>query len=183
MGTRIAIPYAVKYPKQIQAIVLEDLHTLPAKKWILSQEKIDSYLKFKTEHTSIEKARIELQKADYSEQEIEKFEKDGRIYQSLNGDYVLGVHPYVKYITRNLISASPRTQQDFAKLNLNKTPTLLMRASNQSFVSDEGVTIMKEIQPKLKTVNIPNSKHSIHKSNPETFLKELNGFLSDLELE
>ncbi len=180
MGVRIAIPYAVTHPEQVQALVLEDLHTLPATKFNFSIEEVEFRKTFKSEHTSLHEARQEAFLHNYKSEKFESWLKDGRVKLLKNGNYHIGVHPYVSYLARNNISASQATQAAFEALNIKNTPVLLLRAEKFSCVSDEGLQLMQSTHPTIQYKFIPNSDHSIHKTATQAFINALNEFIDKI---
>ncbi len=178
VGVRVVVPYSAKHPEQVRGLILEDLHIKPAEKKVLKSEEIDKLKTFKREHASLEDAKAHMREF-YKEDKIASCLKDGRIEVREDGSVKIKVHPFVTHLMVDNISASTKTRECFHQII--SVPKLLIRADGEtSYAKDDGVQEMTNIDPKLKVVKVPNSEHSVHKTNPQEFLELVDTFMKGL---
>jgi pimeloyl-ACP methyl ester carboxylesterase len=182
MGVRIAVPYAYKHPEQIQGLVLVDLDVFAIPCEAISDEQMAHLKAFQVEHPNEESARKELKRYGFSDNIYDTWITDGRIRYLKSGHLHIGLHPYVTHLTAKFISTSTVTKEAFVKLDLNKMPTLLLKAEKKSCVTEEGLEFMQKEQPLLQFEEIKDSDHSIHKTTTAVFLDRLTNFLSKIEI-
>lgn len=174
MGTRIAIPYIERHPEAIQALVIEDMDLLPRERVELEKNEVKDLKKFQPDHPTLSEATNELASYDYSTVKIESWIRQGRIKQ-LSGNYHIGVHPYVSFMTKNTCLASDQALQTFSKLG--KLPVCLLTATIESGVSEGGLDQMKALLPSMVVMDVPGAAHSIHKTASEAFVNNLQEFI------
>jgi pimeloyl-ACP methyl ester carboxylesterase len=61
----------------------------------------------------------------------------------------------------------------------NKVQVLLMKAEFESSVSEEGLKEMQKVLPSMEVIDIPESSHSIHKTQTDLFIKALDSYLEE----
>ena len=70
----------------------------------------------------------------------------------------------------------PHLWEQWAKI---RCPILELKGAESDFLSPEIQARMKETQPSLKLIEVPNSGHPVATDNPDFLLRELRGFLVD----
>jgi len=181
MGARVAVTYAAKYPHMIKGLVLEDMEMIPREREEVDDKKMGWLKKFKPQHSNLESLREELKKYGYEERRTSTWLAKGGIkYFPKKEIYRSGVDPYVTVLSRNGISANATALESFARLKEHPFPVLLLKAEDESSVTEEGVRQMQELHPRLTVEEIEDSKHSIHKTATAIFTQILTTFIEKI---
>lgn len=176
MGSRVATLFTSSYPNMVDKLVITDMDMEPREKKIRSTDQINELRKFKTTHKDLESVKAELNRYGYEPDRITSIIKSkSKVYLNKDQEYQLGVHPYVEYETHNNVQGTQNAFNAFASLNL---PIMLIKASDDSSVTPEGLKKMLQVQDKMRFVEIPNSTHSVHKTNPDEYIATLNSFIT-----
>jgi len=180
MGVRLALPYAAKHPEQVIGVVLEDLELKPRNKPNLKPDEIEKLRNFVKFHTDEKSVRDELAKFGYEER-FDSWKQDARIEQLNDGTLSININPYINYLFISRMTSLNIAYEAFVKLNMKNTPVLLLRAEINSCASEIGALEMQKLQPEMKHIFIPGSKHAIHKSHTELFIRYLSEFVSHIK--
>lgn len=177
MGARVAIPYAARYPEKVQGLVIEDMEVRERPKKNIDPSEIERFKQFQSTQPDLESVNKELEKYGYNPERAKSWLKQERIKLTGDGNYFIGVHPYVAHQVRQCLSYSEVSLNAFKEL---QCPILLLKAENHSSISHEGLEQMKELQPSMIFEEVKGSEHSIHRTAQESFLQQVNEFLKHL---
>jgi pimeloyl-ACP methyl ester carboxylesterase len=182
MGARVAIPYAVKHPEQIQALVIEDMEVLERPKEDIDALEIQHLKQFHSTHSNLDEVKKELEKYGYPPEKLESWLKQGRIKQVIDTEsYFIGVNPYFSYLMRQSLSSSDCALNAFEELHKLELPVLLLKAEVESSVSAKGLEQMQNILPAMLFKEVTGSSHSIHKTAQEEFISLIKLFLENIK--
>jgi 2-succinyl-6-hydroxy-2,4-cyclohexadiene-1-carboxylate synthase len=177
MGARIAMAYARRFPEKVRNLIIEDMDAKPREPIQLDTSMIEKLQKFQPIHDSLEQVEQELEKYDFPKEKFQSWLKQGRIKQTENGKYFIGVHPYVSYLTHNACLATTVAEESFRKFSEQRLPVLLLKATTESSVSSEELDKMRSLLPTMQVKEIPHSTHSIHKTQSTIFAETLATYL------
>jgi pimeloyl-ACP methyl ester carboxylesterase len=182
MGARIGIAYASCFPHNLRRLVIEDMEIKPRDPVILQAEEIEFLKAFNPLHPSLEEVENELKRYGYTKEKYQSLLKQGRIkWLEGKNQYYIGINPYIKFIAQNACSASNIAEESFKTLAEKKVQVLLMKAEFESSVSEKGLKEMQKLLPSMEVIDIPESSHSIHKTQTNLFIKTLNSYLEESE--
>lgn len=178
MGATIAIAYAGLYPEKIRNLIIEDMEIKARSPLQLSEDEVNKLQQFNPFHMTLENVQLELKKYGYSEEKYQSWLKQGRIkWLKEQSRYFIGVNPYVKYLTYHACLVSPVAEEFFKKFREQKLPVLLIKAQQDSSVTQECLIQMQKLLPTLQVKEIPQSSHSIHKTQTYSFIQAIRAYL------
>ena len=181
MGSRVATPFAAAYPEKIQGLVIEDLEVLPRSMVDLSPAEIAHLQAFKPSHPNLESVQNELAAYGYPPEKLALWIEQGRIRQLEDNTYQIGVHPHVSYQCANSLLASEASLNAFKALNKTEFPILLLKAEEDSSVSEQGLEQMKKLLPRMSVIKVDGSTHSIHKTATSLFISYIEKFAQNMD--
>jgi len=197
MGARIAMSFALTYPKLIKALVLEDMDI---RQRHLSMNVFRNPDRNRNDTLSFdrnlnvnceEKVKSIFEREGYPRDLVSKWLKEGRVYmtdkiekQQVSPNYYSEVNPAFRLLCYEQFFISNHGEEVFQKLanQEEEYPIHVFVADRKMTVcSEESIWEMKKIMNKkskfMAIHRYPGATHSIHNSANESFLKDLHAIL------
>ncbi|NOY97225.1 MAG: alpha/beta fold hydrolase [Chlorobi bacterium] len=177
MGGKVAMFYAADYPERIEKLIVADI---APKDYLLMNEASQFQLHrnillamqdidFAQINSRNEVADILAEKIDnlrirqFLLKNITKNEHSGKLQWRLN--------PGALYAYLDEIVSGVNKQWLADRIPIVAYPATFIRGEKSNYISSEDKTLIKEIYPEAKIIDIPDAGHWLHAEQPELFIK------------
>lgn len=175
MGGRVAIAYAATHPKDLSAVVIEDIDIVP------KTAPEGPRPSFSRNFDSWDEARAALLKSGYAADRVDAW-KGKRVTEWPMQGWWSDINPEVAWLARKHILASPDGRGEFKQIAASGPPFpvhLWIAGKEGTVTTDDGVKEMMNILPSTHLRRFPTAGHSIHGTASGEFLTRLKGVIDD----
>ena len=176
LGARNGIAYAGSYADHLKHFVCLDY--APEMSAISARKQISGMNQRRLGWSSIDEY-VEHQRQNNARPSEDYYRDQAQHALRLNyaGKYVPKHDPEMFWINGGFgVREVPYLWEQWAKI---RSPIMELKGAESDFIVPEIQARMKELQPGLQFVEVPDSGHSIAGDNPEFLLRELAGFFVD----
>ncbi len=180
MGSRIAAYFCANYPDRVCGLLIEDMDMRSREPMIMDDQSLLELSGFRRAFSSMEALKEYLDEQNFFPPEkVQKLFKEPSRILKRGSDYYLGSSPYTDYLTYHQIQCSRIPLESFNKIGAGKIdfPIKVLIADNESEVTTAGLDAMRRCVPTLTSATLKDSLHSIHRTQSNAFLSELENFL------
>ncbi|MCT4640271.1 MAG: alpha/beta fold hydrolase [Bacteroidales bacterium] len=179
MGGKTVMKFAEKYPEFISAMTVVDISP---KRYSKTDDAI-----LTTDHRKIINALHNIDLKDIKSrkdadiklsEQLKDIRLRGFLLKNLKKDnhknFYWGLN--IESISNNLEKITDKTDK-VSKKGLYGFPVLFIRGLNSNYITDNDISIIREIFPYADIADIPDAGHWVHAEQPKLFIETLKNFL------
>ena len=171
MGGRIAMQYAADYPRDLAALIVEDMDVKP--RTVPSLSTADSELRrnFTRSFVTFEATKEALLQW-YNSTRIDGWKEDGRIFQRSDHTWHSGINPWAQHLAiKHVLGSEGVGVSEWVKCAEQQQeinfPVFCFVAEKHSSVDPTNLIEMVAAVPRTAVVEFVGASHSIHNTCPD----------------
>ena len=185
LGGQNALLYTAKYPKQVRALIIEDIGPGSSASGAGAQRIVREFNNTPSEFSSWEEAEAFWRsiRPNISGESLRQ-----RILETLREDdrgKVVWAYDFAGIKAARLAAASDTSKlpELWPSVKSLRCPTLILRGAISDFLPSETLMAMASHNPVIETAEVSHATHYVHDDNFEEFLGYINAFMARLESE
>ena len=179
-GARVAIPFAASRRSRVSGLMVEDMHvdaytppTAVDDAGVLARVRA-----FPQTAASFDEAAALYAPFGFPRDRVAVWAQDDRIVAQADGTLDLRLRPLSQHLVMHHLLANDASERVFGSLS-DMAVSVVLADRNGTVVRDEAsVRKMRDLLPSAKYVVVPKSGHSVHKTNVDEFMGELDDLLA-----